>query len=66
MILDICKVHLHIQVIFDLIYHAAILSNAVYFSFRKSGIVVVPEDVIEHTVVFAVLPGIHWHQTFGT
>jgi hypothetical protein len=64
MILSICEVHFHIQVIFDLFHHTAILSIAVYCSYHESGSIVVPENLIEFTIlVLIVLLGIHRDQT---
>jgi hypothetical protein len=63
MILSIHKVHLHIQVVLDLIHHTAVFTITVYFSYHKSGIIVVPEDFVKHTKVFFVLSGFDGNQT---
>jgi hypothetical protein len=62
MILSIRKVHLHIQVIIDLIHHTAVFIIA-YSSYHKSGIIVVPEDFFERTIVFFMLSGFDGNQT---
>jgi cytochrome b len=63
MILSIPKVHLHVQVILDHIHHTAVFTIAVYFSYHKSGIVVVQEDFVERTKVFFMLSGFDGNQT---
>ena len=62
-ILGICKVHLHVQVIFDLVHCAATSSIATRFSDHKSGIIAAPEDLMKCVTALFALPGVHWHQT---
>ena len=64
MLFSICKVHLHVQAIFDLIHHPVIFFITVYFTDNKSVIAVVPEDLIKcMLLVFVMLPGMNWYQT---
>jgi hypothetical protein len=65
MILSVCEVHIHIQVLLDLFHHTAKLSIAVYFSYHKSDWIVEPENLIECTIVLDVLLGVHWDQASG-
>jgi hypothetical protein len=62
MILSVCEVHIHIQVILDLFHQTAKFSIAVYRSYHKSSSIVVPENLIECTVVLNMLLGVHWDQ----
>jgi hypothetical protein len=63
MILGIRKVHLHVQVIIDLVHHAAVFSIAACLSDPKSGIVVALWDLVESLMTFFVQLGVHWCQT---
>jgi hypothetical protein len=63
MVLSVCEIHIHIKVVIDPLHHTAKLSVAVNFFNHKSGLVVVPENLVEGTIVLFVLSGIHWDQT---
>jgi hypothetical protein len=54
MVLSDCEIHIHVQV--NLSHHTAKFSVAV------SGSIVMLEDLMEYTVVFGVLLGVHWYQ----
>jgi hypothetical protein len=62
MVLSVCEIHIHIQVVLDLFHHTAKFSVAVYRPYHESGSIVMPENLIECTVVLDVLLGVHWYQ----
>jgi hypothetical protein len=62
MVLCVCEIHSPVQVVLDLFHHTTKLSVAVYRSYHESGSIVMPQDLIECTVVLDVLLGVHWYQ----
>jgi hypothetical protein len=62
-VLSVCEIHIHVQVILNLFHHTTKFSIAVYYSYHESGSIIVPENIIECTIVLIVLLlGIHWDQ----
>jgi hypothetical protein len=62
MVLSVCEIHIHVQVVLNLFHHTAKFSVAVYRPYHESGSIVMPEDLIECTVVLDMLLGVHWYQ----
>jgi hypothetical protein len=62
MVLSVCEIHIHVQVVLNLFHHTVKFSVAVYCPYHESGSIVIPEDLIECMVVLDVLLGVHWYQ----